>query len=406
MADLDGLFDRRTLIALIVATAIGFIGMVAMQIFADDLVPRRTAGSSAYSYSAIGHHGAVETLRRSGYNVVVSRYDSAGKAGIAGILVLAEPLLPALSDQAMAGLQRARNILLVLPKWQGTADPQQPDWLSQAELLPTDYVDAVLTKVTGYDGTGIARNVEDTVAPPAMAVVAPTLTSAQFIDAAPQFARIGTEQGVLLAMFPRVGRNIWVVSDPDILANHGLGRGDNAGVLLEIVRHISPTARAIVFDETLHGFEQRPSLWYAIFEFPFILVTFCCAIALAVFLWAATGRFGAPLPSPPTLRPGKAGLIANTAELLRAGGHASHILSRYVDATISDVALRLHCPHGLSLHDRLEWLDRIGMARGVRDRITDIHAQAARIRGGRPVDSIANLAQRLHRWKQEMVHGA
>ena len=402
----DSLFDRRTLLALIAIGAIGIAGMLGMRLFSDDLVPQRTAGANAYSYSAIGHRAAVETLRRSGHNVIVSRYNSAAKSGVSGILVLAEPHLSALTDSYLASLQAARTILLVLPKWRGRQDPEQPDWLATAEPQDTESVLAIMERVTGHRASGLLRGSATTRFDVTLDDRQPTLASYQLILGPEETAQIARGRGHLLARVPAGGRRIWVLSDPDILANHGLGKGDNAALLVDMMNRIDPAATALVFDETIHGFERRPSLWHALIEFPFILVSFCVLFAIGFFLWAATGRFGAPLPGPTALAQGKAGLIANTAGLLRAGGYGAHVLGRYADATVADVARRLHCPPALSAYERLEWLDRIGGARGVGEAIAALYGQAEATRNGRQAGDVAALARRLYRWKQEMLDAA
>lgn len=403
----DGLFSRRTLAALILIAAIGLIGMVAMQVFGDDLVPQRGAGANAYSYSAIGHRAAVETLRRGGYNVVVSRYGSAQKAGFSGILILAEPRQEALTHEFLESLGAARNILLILPKWTGRQDETRPGWLKSARPVHPDIVNRVLRYVSNHHDRSIVRRPSAGTVEFAYAEHSAHLTELQLVLPTPTTAVFINGDGALLLEFRRNFGSVWVLSDPDIMNNHGLGKGENAALLDEILFAINPAATALVFDETIHGFERKPSLWYAVLEFPFVVVTFSIAAAILFFVWAMVGRFGAPLPTPSAVTLGKAGLIANTANLLRAGGHSAHVLERYAEATIRDVAERLHCPHGMASTERLRWLDQIGEARGVGERIADLSARAdAIVRGRQTTATVAATVRQLYRWKQEMLHGS
>lgn len=402
----ESLFSARTLTALIAIASIGLFGMVIMRMFGDDLVPQQSAGANAYSYSAIGHRAAVEVLRRSGHNVIVSRHDSGGKAGFGGILILAEPHPSALTADFHQSFASARNVLLVLPKWHGRTDPTRRNWLKSVAPRPEGYVDIVITEITRQPKTSLVRRQSAGTFNVNPTAIAPDLGNRQLIQGDRLVPVIAGPDGALLARI-RVGRqNVWVLSDPDIMNNHGLGRGNNATLLAEILRQINPAASALVFDETIHGFGRQPSLWYAVLEFPFIVVTFSGIVATAFFLWAAIGRFGAPLPQPPVAL-GKAGLIANTANLLRAGGHAAHVLDRYAEATIRDVAERLHCPHGPGSAARLQWLDQVGDARGVSRGIASINSRvAAASRDNRGMAAIAATARQLYRWKQEILHGS
>lgn len=401
----DNLFSPRTLVALILIAGIGLIGMVAMQVFSDALVPQRSAGANSYSYSAIGHRGIVETLRRSGRNVVVSRYSSARKAGLNGILILAEPRLQALTGDLMDALPAAANVLVILPKWHGHEDAAQPDWLKTVEALPADYVREVLVRMTGLRGAEVLRR--ETARPTGTGEVqhTPVAAGTQLFRSSRVSPVIGYENGLLLGKFGDVRQTVWVLSDPDIMNNHGLSKANNAALFAQILDTINPGASALVFDETIHGLERKPSLWYAVLEFPFVVVTFSCAAAILFFLWASVGRFGSPLPAPPPIKFGKADLIANTAKLLRAGGYGAHVLERYAEATIRDVAERLHCPHGVSGIARLRWLDQIAEARGVGERIVAIGGQVEAIAHGRQTTAtVAATARQIYRWKQEMLH--
>jgi hypothetical protein len=101
----------------------------------------------------------------------------------------------------------------------------------------------------------------------------------------------------------------------------------------------------VIFEEMIHGFAPRPfSLLNILFQFPFVLVTVQMAFAIALLIWAATARFGAPLAIAPPLEAGKRSLIDTGARLLTQAGRISDLSARYVEAVVADTARALRSP--------------------------------------------------------------
>ena len=138
-----------------------------------------------------------------------------------------------------------------------------------------------------------------------------------------------------------------------------------------------------------------------------LIATIQALAAVLVLTWAASARFGAPIPLAPALEPGKSGLIDNTAGLLQSGGHGPEILKRYLRATLRDVARRLHLPRHLDEVALVGLVDRIGRARGVSADYRRLRreAEATAEGGGLHGLRLVQSARNLHHWKQEMIHG-
>jgi hypothetical protein len=119
------------------------------------------------------------------------------------------------------------------------------------------------------------------------------------------------------------------------------------------------------------------------------------------------GRFGAPQPAPAALSAGRAGLLQNMAKLIEFTGHQQVMIARYVQETVRDVARQLHAPRGLAGEALIEWLRRVGTARGVEidcGALThEADALGARRRGD--TSSPVRLARDIHRWKGEILDG-
>jgi hypothetical protein len=235
----------------------------------------------------------------------------------------------------------------------------------------------------------------------------PEIHDPQLIVAGSLAPIVASDGGILVGETRRRGGRIWVLSDPDILANHGLARGDNAALAVALLDRLRSQGGTVIVDETHHGFLQRPSLWRAALRLPFVVVTVQIVIAFAVLMWAAVGRFGAPLPVPRPFRSGKGALIDNAASLLQSGGVEPDVFARYVDTVRRDVARRLHAPRELDPRELTAWLDRIGRARGLGDSLDSILRDAEdamqRARGGDV--RYLRIARRLNRWRQEMIDG-
>ncbi len=375
--------------------------------------PGERAGPGSYSASALGQAGAYDMLKRLGRPVSRGLGRNLGRVGEHGTLILAEPDLSALRDEEGLALLKAPRLLLVLPKWRGYPDPDRPAWIERAELLPQMAARQTLALV---DGQGqVTRAAWPAKWPVNELGIAPAGADwAQLVRSSEMRPVVGTDEGMLVGEMERDDQVIWVLADPDIMANHGLGRGGNAAFLVALVDALRMTdnddpAAPVVFDETGHGFgaaESNPLK--LLFRFPFVVVTVLAGLAAALLVLAGAGRFGAPRAAPPVLDFGKAGLIDNGARLLDYAGHQADILERYVRLVVRSVGRELHAPAGLGGFALAEWLDRIGRARGVDASCQTLMVAMANLERNDPrnLSRLFGLARDIHHWKGEMLNGA
>ncbi len=425
----EGGFSTRTVGWLAGISAVSFACAILFAIFGDEVSTTSSASADTFSRSAIGHRAFVELLRREKIPVLISQHDTGDKLAPDAPLVVAEPILAEVDGARATELRemigKARRALLVLPKWYGPEDPQQPAYLNRVYLLPEDEVEPILGALglTLPETGGVLR-------PGASALAAgveskedhewakwnrlkPDLLHPQLLDndidgLSPVLGLAGRR-----ALLARVefddDTDLWILSDPDLLSNHGLLRGDNAAMALALIADIRDQQGAVVFDETMHGFKSEPSLWRVLFEFPLGLATIQALLAVGFLVWAATGRFGKPVTGAGALAPGKEFLIDNTAALLRFGGHASAALQRYLQTSVQEVARTLHAPASLDGAATTRWLDELAGARGLAVRLTDLErlaAEAEQARGADRQRRVVAAARRIHSWRQEMTHGS
>jgi len=316
------------------------------------------SGSNIYSRSALGHAALFTTLQRLGIPVGES-HGNGGESGVA-VVVIAEPN----SDpQTLAHVRRvlrdARAVLLVLPKRRGTADVQKPGQIRTDALLTTDTV----SRVTGtFDDAAQVERGNPVVRWNANAPFTggPTAGDLQLVRSRALEPLVAADGAVAVGALR--GRRVYVLSDPDVIANHGLLTGHNAALAVALITALRGTSGGrVVFDEAAHGFTARPfGIIGALFDFPFVLVTVQLAVAVALLLWAGAGRFGAPRPRAPALPAGKSSLIENGARLVEQVGALDHLAARYAEALLRETAQRLHAPRNLDRAELAAWFDRTG----------------------------------------------
>jgi hypothetical protein len=419
--ELEGGFSRRALAWIVGSVAISLIATVLLTAYGRDLEPPPVTGASSFSDSALGHRAVVSFLGKLGLGVA-SRQAPADGIGPGRPLVLAEPdpdgrnwrpeRLEALRQEALA---RKAPLILVLPKWRaGGPRKSKPGWLASVRLIPErtvlgpvealqepDLHGLVLRRFTKAEScsgqwpgaSGVKFRVE--------------IESPQLIQPAAQLQPlVSCAGGLLAARRAAIGSapEIVLIVDPDLLNNQGLGRGENAVVIYQLLtRGIGATGA--VFDETIHGFNRTPGLLAEALSFPLVLGVLQALVLAGVVLWAGMGRFGKPLPAGLGLAAGKEVLIDNTAKLLVNGGHAADSAARYFRQTTRAVAAHYFLPPDLPDSERLASLQRITAHHGDRLSLAELERSLQRLPAGqRGEEQAARIARRLHNWRVEMTN--
>jgi hypothetical protein len=410
-APVEGLFSRRAL-AWVVGVSASSLGLAVALTIAGvpDSAEVASFGADAFSRSALGYRGLVALARGDGIPVVVSRHDSGRRAGRSGVLVLAEPQLPD-GDPARARrmaqmMGEARTALVVLPKWRGVEDPSRAGWIGEATAVPRPAAGRVLSAaavsahVTRHSRAGRERCdglrtevtwTQPQLLRPATGDLEPVVTC---------------DGGVLLGVERRRDLRVFVLSDPDVLSNHGLAAGDNALAAREILAIVRGEGMPLVLDEVLHGHERVPALWRELLAFPLLPAAVQASLALLALVLSGLGRFGAPVDAGLALAPGKSVLIENTAVLLRSAGHSSYTLGRYLEAALAETALALHVRPGAGSAALREALQSAARRRRVSVDVRTLEAQVERLRSGPAAPAaVVAAARRVFRFREEVLRG-
>jgi hypothetical protein len=393
------LFRRRALAAMIAVGLAAFIGSTYLMMFGEF---DRTVGASTLSSSAIGHKAFLETLQRVGIPASASRFNSLEKVGDGGLLILAEPDTDEAALEIVSAAKRGKRLLLVLPKRTGLPDRRQEGWLSLVLPLddePEEVLERLLPDADLVTTTGNRISVNNLGPKPA-------LEEKQLIRSDKLSPVIAYDEGILLGVTGSRSNPIWVLSDPDLIANAGIGQGENAAAAVAMVEALLPAGGAVVFDEVIHGLEQAPNMLRVAFEPPFLTVTIAFALAALTAILAGLTRLGAPKPTPPPLAAGRETLLHNTAALLEHGNGAGAVMARYPHLVAADVAQRLHVPKTLDEAGQIAWLDRRAQKRGLIHSASDLLAMAGNwSRQSDHRGRARQLGEMTHHWKQEMLHG-
>jgi hypothetical protein len=395
-------FRGRSLLIVIAATAGSFLALLLWTVFGSEILPPTSANPDSFSRSAVGHHAFVELLKELHQPVVVSRFNSGAKARSSALLVVAEPDI-GWDDQRRKLLQRmisrAERTLLVLPKWECVPSKEDPEFIQSAHLIEPEEIRRLLTAL-GSDVDVFRLPAGTPVAWASREIGAvPRLNEPQLLARGDVRPYVSCAQGVLLGRIETSEGNVVVLSDPDLISNHGILVPENAEAVMGILDLLRGGMDVVVFDETLHGFEAEPSFYRSLFRLPLGLATLQALFTVVVLLWAAMGRFGAPQRAEPPLEAGKKALIGNIASLLALGGHGAAALGRYLDGAVAEVRAALHVPAATKGEDLEEQLAR---AEG-KVHLRDLRVLVENEKGDRR--RVLAIALRIHRWREEMIRG-
>jgi hypothetical protein len=402
---------RRSVLIWLYGLSAASLAAVLAALIVEPRGETQSWGADSYSRSAIGHRAFVELLRASDVPVVVSRYASAERARKSALLAILEPRLeaddPTRARRLKAMIETARTTLLVLPKWSGSESHAKRGWLHTTALLGEETVARALrtaevpANLTRPTATGSCTGGAVGALLPWPQLLVPTGATLRPL--------IQCEGGVLLAEMPTEGAaRLLILTDPDLISNHGLALGNNADLALDVLQRARPAGVPVVLDETLHGFERMPSVWRELVTFPLWPATFSVVLALLALVWSGLPRFGAPAPDALSQASGKVLLLENVAGLQRSAGHSAHSLARYLEATTGEVARALHAPPGASSTELGAWLREAAQRRGTRRDLDALRRRVADLGNSRhPAPAaIVATARGLHRWKEEMLRGS
>lgn len=376
----------------------------------DHTLFKERFGPGAFSTSAVGYAGLYGTLRRAGWPVRRGVRIVSATSGDA-LLVLAEPIPRHTPRERIEEYARAGKMLVVLPKWRGAGDPENATWVTEVDPVPLSSAQAVL-RLTPAVGVVARSEWPETWSVNALGVPPYGEGMAQLVRSRTMRPIVGSADGILVGETVVDGRTVWVLSDPDVMANHGIVRGDNMEFMLALFETLAGTDAAdgppaVVFDEAVHGIEEYlGSPARLLVRFPYSVVSVLVCVAAALLILSGSERPGGSERSAPGF--GKTALIDNSARLLERSGHRMKTVRSYIDMTMRLVAAEMHAPPGLEDLELAKWLDATPRARRKGVSCMAILNVAARseISEDSRFAQMLECAHDIHVWKGEMLDGS
>jgi len=391
----DSPFNARTMLLITAIGALAFIAMLVLGAYAPDLRSGRNGGSHALSNAATGFSGLVRLARDTDRNPLIVRVVPDLKNEDLAVITPQDATADLTKILATRG---PRATLVVLPKWLTSADESHPGWVRVRGLdFPQDpegvLAPDVKLKIARSKGHGEALVNSEPALPGAVHFLAPAVV--QTISGSGIQPMITTPNGA--TVLGRVGtRNLYVLSDPDLLNNHGMGNEVQARSALALLDFLNSTdAEGVLFDVTANGLGRSRSPLKLAFDPPFLGVTLIIFAAMLLAAWQALARFGPVRRPERAIAFGKAALVDNSAALVRKAGREAHLGSRYVDV-IRDRAIALfRLPPTISSDDLAARLETMNPQRSFASAAHD--AAGAHTR-----DELLGAAQSLNQWIKEV----
>ena len=398
---LQRLFNPITAIWLVLVGVFAFSALVVLGTYENDLRGGDDGRAHALSRSAVGYAGMAKFLKDAGQTVVISR-NKLAKGHSQGVLIATPPLTATLAD--IKALNFHGPLLLVLPKWSAFPDFLHRGWVGERGLIDLKaldktnllaaYAPARRPNVSAATLFGRGDRFGDS-----LSFRTGPIDSLQILQSPDLTPVLQDETGAtVLGRDPKTG--IYVLSDPDLLDNHGLKSLDNALAGARIVETLKQGEGPVLFDVSLNGFARERNVMRLLFDPPFLAVTLCLFLAACLAGFQAACRFGAVRRSGRVFALGKEALADNTAALIRLTGREHRMGPRYAELTRNLAAKATGVPRELTGDALTQFLDRMGVQRGAEDRLSDL---TATIGGAANREQVLAAARRLFRWRLEMT---
>jgi hypothetical protein len=357
--DASGTFNARTMLLVTTIGVLAFIAMLLLGAYAPDLRSGHNGGSHALSNAATGFSGLVRLADATGRNPQIVR-------------VLAdldsESLAVITPDHGWTDVgpildkRGSRATLIVLPKWETAPDRQTTGWVRVSGLLPAEDPGRMLApasplKISRAKGHAQPLRNVGLAASANVHFLAPAIL--QTMSGNGLEPMITTADGRVV--LGRIAGHIYVLTDPDLLNNHGMADENQARAAVALLDFLNSTgADSVLFDVTANGLGRSRSPLKLAFDAPFLGVTLVIFAAMLLAAWQALVRFGPVRRPERAIAFGKAALVDNSAALIRKAGREAHLGGRYAEVIRERAIAMFRLPPTLdpqALSSRLESLN-------------------------------------------------
>ena len=396
----------RLAVLLVAISAISLLGLMLLFAYAPDLRSDTSNGGDTVSHSAIGFSGLKELLSLSGVATELDRGPLASPDTKPSLVILTPDAGASARD--LTEYEFMAPTLIILPKWLVATQFPREDWVSKSGMVPDGsvgiMVHGIAPGVTLVTRPGSAKNIAVILGPSALpglsAFTLPRVEELRSIGGAKSLL-IARNYGPILAMAHHGGQPVYILSDPDLMNDHGLSDLTTARAAMMIIAQLRQGNGPVRFDVTLNGLGRDPSLLRAIFQTPLVGATICSLLAALLIGWHAASRFGAPMEPGRVFARGKKILAANTADLLRMMGREGAMAARYVQSA-RDMALARLGVRRASAPEQDELLAIIERGNGIGVTYAELALEAE---GARTGADLQRIAAKAYAWRKGITRG-
>jgi hypothetical protein len=357
--------------------------------------------NSSVSVSAVGYALFYELLNKNEFKVRRAMRSEPIETGPNELLVLTDPDF---SIQTKPEILAQPNVLVILPKWSYNTELFKPNWVALVHPLPVILLSQGLSRATVPDlktVKGVGKLGKLTVNPFGPELE-PTFEQPVWLVNSPLIVPVlANEEGVLLGLYRDKTRSVWILADADLVANHGILKGQNLELALSFMDRIAP-GQAVVFDESrdLSGaqkVEEEPG--EALFPDLISYILLGLTSLMAVF---AAGRFGPILETDEETYFGRRRLIENSSRLLERSGCRKVTVVNYLKMVIKSLAKIRHAPPGLTENELYDWLDRLEPKFELKKFVNEVRGARANTPEARQLF----WAKKIYAWKARVESGS
>ena len=407
----QAVFNPRTIILLVILGVFSFGAYFTLAGFAGDLQSGNNGGRHALSKTAIGYGGLLSLLKQNGETVDISRQKILHDKFTTRLRIVS--LSPGWFSKDFEEMRLDTPTLIILPKWNTRPLKRHRGWVEKMntplpEILSTKMVSSLLSPVS--EDVKVSRSPKDSEKIVINAVADSGLDLTESFYAFPKIQTIEgpnlnpilTANGKpLLAQI--VGKNIFILADPDFANTQGLNHRDRAEFTYGQLNFLSLSmdTDGYVFDLSMHGFNRTQNLIKLALTPPFLAASLCLLAMGLLAAWQAMARFGAPARQGRKIALGKFALLENAAGFIKLGGRQAKFAADYVDLIRKLTARRLGIPTSLPKDEVVRRLDLYAKHAGLAESWSEIEREK---RGPQNATDLMKLAHKLYQWRGEVTH--
>jgi hypothetical protein len=389
-------------LTLLLVGATATLALLFLFAYAPDLRNAQSSDSVAVSRSATGYAGLQALLRLSGIPSEIDRGPTVG--ALRPSLTIITPNGD--TEESELREYRARGpLLVVLPKWTTRPIALRPAWVEKTGAFPVESLERLASPIARLrikQWSGDTRNAD--LSPQISIPGLPRrlngrLEHLQTATGAAPILWIGDKSRAILLRVRGGANPVYVLSEPDLLNNHGLGNESAARSAAAIIAALRQGKGPVMLDVTLNGLGRTNSPLKMLFEPPFRGATISAVLAALMMMFHALARFGAPQDGGQTTPRGKRALVNNSAALVRMMGREAGMAPRYVQAARDLVLARLG-GRRRSLDEQNALLAAMEKRAGSPTRYDDLAAEAVTAKNN---GDLLRIAIKTYAWRRRIT---